>query len=149
MTSRYHPDLAARARWLPRGVARRWNVPALKWLMRRAGAAAPTLGHEVALDGCSVFVHRPATGAAGRRPALLWIHGGGLLFGDARQDDPLLRRFVDELGLVVASAQYRFAPEHPFPTPLEDCARALAWLSVQDDVDPSRIAVGGASAGGG
>ncbi|MEZ4383922.1 MAG: alpha/beta hydrolase [Nannocystaceae bacterium] len=149
MASPYHPDLAARARLLPRGVARRWSVPLLKRLMRWAGARTRSVAQEVPLGECSVFVYRPRDGAPRRRPALLWIHGGGLLFGDARQDEALLRRVVRKLGVVVASVQYRFAPEHPFPAPLDDCARALTWLSRQEDVDPARIAVGGASAGGG
>jgi acetyl esterase/lipase len=50
---------------------------------------------------------------------------------------------------VVASVDYRLAPESPFPVPLDDCYLALAWLADQPDVDASRIAVGGASAGGG
>lgn len=145
----YHPELAARARWLPRGVARPWALPLLKRLPRWAMGRGSSTGREVALDGCSVFVHRPAGDARTPRPGLLWIHGGGLLFGDARQDDPFIRRIVDELDVVVASAQYRFAPEHPFPTPLDDCVQAFDWLAAQPDVDSGRLLVAGASAGGG
>jgi acetyl esterase/lipase len=80
---------------------------------------------------------------------MLWIHGGGYVIGTAGQDDAVCRHFAEELGIIVAAVEYRLAPEHPFPLPLDDCYDALAWLVLQPDVDPSRIAVGGASAGGG
>lgn len=82
-------------------------------------------------------------------PALLWVHGGGYVLGSASQDDGDCRTLAHRLGIVVASVEYRLAPEHPFPTPLEDCYAALLWLAAQPDVDPARIAIGGASAGGG
>jgi acetyl esterase/lipase len=65
------------------------------------------------------------------------------------QDDATCRRFARALGAVVAAVEYRLAPEHPFPTPLHDCHDALAWLASRDDVDADRVAIGGASAGGG
>ena len=80
---------------------------------------------------------------------MLWIHGGGYVIGTAAQDDSLCRRFARELGMVVAAVDYRLAPEYQYPVPLDDCYQALVWLARQPDVDPSRIAVGGASAGGG
>ena len=143
----FHPELASLARFLPYGVARWWTVPLLHRLMPRLLALVGSKGTEVALEGCSVFVHRPDA-ADTPRPVLLWMHGGGLLFGDARQDDPFVRRVVDELGLAVVSVQYRCAPGAPFPTPLDDCAQAFRWLSTQPWVHSARIVVGGASAGG-
>jgi acetyl esterase/lipase len=80
---------------------------------------------------------------------LLWIHGGGYVIGSAAQDDAVCRRFADQLGIVVAAVEYRLAPEHRFPVPLHDCHDALVWLAGQPTVDPTRVAVGGASAGGG
>jgi acetyl esterase/lipase len=77
------------------------------------------------------------------------MHGGGYVLASAAQDDRFCRRIADQLGIVVASVEYRVAPEHPFPTPLHDCYAALSWLAGQSDVDPTRIAIGGASAGGG
>lgn len=85
-------------------------------------------------------------------PALVWIHGGGLVLGTPEQGHPLCGRWADELGLLVVSVDYRLAPEHPFPDGLEDCYAALRWVHDEADalgVDAARIAVGGDSAGGG
>lgn len=103
--------------------------------------------------GPAVPVHileRP--GRARPSAALLWIHGGGFVGGSSARALPQASRFARELDLVVVSVDYRLAPQHPFPAALDDCAAALAWLHQHADalgVDPSRIAVGGASAGGG
>ena len=101
-----------------------------------------------ALGPTSVRVHQPATSDR-PRPALLWVHGGGYVLGTAAQDDSLCGHFAQSLGIVVAAVEYRLAPEHRFPVPLHDCYDALTWLARQPQVDPTRIAVGGASAGGG
>lgn len=84
--------------------------------------------------------------------ALLWIHGGGMVIGTPEQGHALSSRWADELGMLVVSVDYRLAPEDPFPAGLDDCYTALRWLVDQADalgVDPSRVAVGGDSAGGG
>jgi acetyl esterase/lipase len=88
----------------------------------------------------------------GTLPALLWIHGGGYVLGDAKGDDLFCEEIARDVACVVASVDYRLAPEHPYPTPVEDCYAALKWLAANADdfgVDRSRIALGGASAGGG
>ncbi|HVN89149.1 MAG TPA: alpha/beta hydrolase [Candidatus Binataceae bacterium] len=85
-------------------------------------------------------------------PALLWIHGGGYVMGDIDMDDRLMMQTVKRVGCVVASVDYRLAPENPFPAPVEDCYAALKWLfahAKELGVDSSRIAIGGASGGGG
>ncbi|MCP3990533.1 MAG: alpha/beta hydrolase [Actinomycetia bacterium] len=85
-------------------------------------------------------------------PALLWIHGGGMVLGNADQDDANCATMANDLGAVVVSVDYRLAPEHPYPAPLDDCYAGLLWLAgaTQDlGVDPNRIGIGGASAGGG
>ena len=85
-------------------------------------------------------------------PALLWIHGGGYVLGSVERDDLLASHLAKVSQCVVASVEYRLAPEHPFPAPVEDCYTALKWLAANAGelgVDPSRIAIGGASAGGG
>lgn len=103
--------------------------------------------------GPDVFVRvyqpqdRPAT-----LPALLWIHGGGYVLGSVERDDLLAKHLAKVAQCVVASVEYRLAPEHPFPAPVEDCYAALRWLfahSAELGVRQSRIAIGGASAGGG
>lgn len=84
--------------------------------------------------------------------ALLWIHGGGMVMGRPEQDHEVCSRWASELGIVVVSVDYRLAPEDPFPAGLDDCMAALAWLHASADdlgIDVARLAVGGASAGGG
>jgi acetyl esterase/lipase len=91
--------------------------------------------------------HQPST-----LPALLWIHGGGYVMGDIEQDDRLMKQLVKRIDCVAVSVDYRLAPEHPFPAPVEDCYAGLKWLFAHAGelgVDPSRIAIGGASGGGG
>ncbi|GAA5054780.1 hypothetical protein GCM10023318_30150 [Nocardia callitridis] len=56
---------------------------------------------------------------------------------------------MNKLGIVVVAVDYRLAPEHPYPTPLDDCYSALTWLADRPEIDSTRIAIGGASAGGG
>ncbi len=102
------------------------------------------------VGAASVRVYRPrrASGPA----ALLWIHGGGLTIGDARQDEALCGGTARRLGVVVVSANYRLAPTHPFPAALDDVHAAWGWLQQHArrlGVDPARKAVGGESAGGG
>lgn len=85
-------------------------------------------------------------------PALLWIHGGGYVIGTPEGDDGLCQRFVKGAGCVVVSVDYRLAPEHPYPAPLEDCYSALQWLANNSEtlnIDKNRIGIAGASAGGG
>lgn len=98
--------------------------------------------------GASVRVQRPDS-QDGATAALLWIHGGGYVLGRGAQDDGLCRRFSRELGITVGSVDYRLAPEHPYPAALEDCYAALLRLAELPGVDATRIAIGGASAGGG
>ncbi len=85
-------------------------------------------------------------------PTLVWIHGGGYVLGSIEGDDHFVRQFVRAVACVVVAPEYRLALEHPFPAPLEDCYAALKWLATHADelgVDQRRIAIGGASAGGG
>jgi acetyl esterase/lipase len=112
----------------------------------REDRVAPGPGGDV-----PVRVYRPAD-AVGTLPGLLWIHGGGMIMGTLDQDDMACDGLAESVGCVVVSVGYRLAPEHPHPAPVEDCYAALVWLAgnaAELGVDPDRIAVGGASAGGG
>lgn len=148
MTTDIHPELRSAARFIPRSLISRRTLPVIR---RLTGLQRPRTDDVTALtleSGIGVRLYRPA-GTATATPALLWIHGGGYVIGSAAQDDLLCRRFVKELGITVAAVDYRLAPEHPYPAPLEDCYTALEWLARLPGVDPARIAIGGASAGGG
>lgn len=84
--------------------------------------------------------------------ALLWIHGGGHLIGNAAIDDALCAATATRLGMVVVAANYRLSPEHPFPAAHDDCLAVWRWMSGEAGAlgfDPTRIVVGGQSAGGG
>lgn len=99
----------------------------------------------------AVRLYRPEK-LPGPLPTLLWIHGGGYMFGDLDQEDLIAKQFALAAECEVVSVEYRLAPENPYPAPLEDCYAALKWLSNQASelgIDRSRIAIGGASAGGG
>ncbi|HKY13490.1 MAG TPA: alpha/beta hydrolase, partial [Microthrixaceae bacterium] len=95
-----------------------------------------------------VRIYRPRTG---RLPFHLFIHGGGWCIGGLDERDPRCRTIAAEADCVVVSVEYRLAPENMFPTAPEDCYRALEWIVEEAerlDIDPSRISVGGESAGG-
>jgi acetyl esterase/lipase len=143
------PDLRKAARFLPRGYALQRGFKLQRAFMRLVGSAGRVRGVQVAAvnEHVTVRLHRPAV-LPDRAPALLWIHGGGTLMGTAVQDDKYCRKLAHLTGVAVAAVEHRLAPEHPYPAPVEDCYAALLWLARQPWVDPDRLAVGGASAGG-
>jgi acetyl esterase len=90
---------------------------------------------------------------AGRRGSLLvYLHGGGWVMGDLDLNDPLCRTLAVEGGFVVVSAAYRLAPEHPYPTPLDDAYDATCWAvehaAELGSVSSPDLIVAGTSAGG-
>lgn len=118
--------------------------------------ATTTMSREVVVPGVdgpdpTMRVYSPPDEGTGR-PCIYWIHGGGYLFGSGLSVDARINRWVEELDCVAVSIEYRLAPEHPYPAPLDDCYAGLLWTARHADelgIDPARIAIVGASAGGG
>ena len=109
--------------------------------------------HIDGFDGHQVMVrtYRPAERRE-NSPGLYWIHGGGMILGSVDMNDVSCAEIAQTLNVVVASVEYRLAPEFPYPVPMEDCYSGLTWFFDQAEafgLDTSRIAIGGASAGGG
>lgn len=107
--------------------------------------------HEARFGGQAlrVRVYRPR-GAAGALPVTLYFHGGGFVLGDLEAYDAVCRQLCADSGVMVVSAAYRLAPEHPYPAAVEDCFAALGWVAEAIrgfGGDPTRLAVAGDSAG--
>ncbi|OPF83840.1 alpha/beta hydrolase [Streptomyces antioxidans] len=99
----------------------------------------------------SVFspAHTDRTSAA---PCVYWMHGGGMVMGDRFSQIDIPLEWLDEFGAVVVSVDYRLAPEATGTTLVEDCHQGLLWVAehtAELGIDPARIVVAGASAGGG
>ncbi len=96
-----------------------------------------------------IRVYRPETETA--TPVLIYLHGGGWTFGSVDGGvDHLCRSLVEQVGITVVSVDYRMAPEHKFPVPVDEAEAVLAWIretATDIGVDPTRIAIGGDSAG--
>ena len=98
-----------------------------------------------------VRVYRPVD-ATGTLPGIYFIHGGGMILGNMDGEDPVASTICERVDAVVVSVEYRLAPEHPYPAPVEDCYAGLAWMArnaAELGFDPDRLAVYGGSAGGG
>lgn len=96
-----------------------------------------------------IRVYRP--GGPGPLPTLLYFFGGGWTLGSVDTADGICRRLANAAGCQVVTVGYRLAPEHPFPAAVHDCHAATVWIAANADrfgVDPTRLAVGGDSAGG-
>jgi acetyl esterase len=131
-------------------------LPELRRFFEAQAAALPKLRESlprvedrVLPGGIPVRLYVPE--GKGPFPALLYFHGGGWVLGDFESHDDVTRSLAHRAGVLVVSVHYRRAPEARFPGPLDDCAAALGWTLEEGPglgIDPSRIAVGGDSAGG-
>lgn len=153
----FHPDLA-RARFIPRMSIGPRSARVMRRIRPRPAHPGPDVTvREVVVPGpagappVSLRVFQPA-GLSAPAPALLWIPGGGFIFGAPEQDDRTNMAFARRLGITVAAVRYRLAPDSVAPAAVEDAYAALRGLAAHADelhIDIGRIAIGGASAGGG
>lgn len=158
--SNIHPELQQSAKRFPRLTYSKNMVWLINLLSRLAPAPKPP--EDINIENVFITGHDDTTKIRLRiykpksvntlMPVLLWIHGGGYVIGNPEQDDVSCIQYARELEITVVSVDYRLAPKHPFPAGLEDCYSTLKWIasnSQQLGIDNKRIAVGGASAGGG
>ena len=113
------------------------------------GPVESTIDYDLAGVPCRVY--RPV-GRSGTLPVLVWFHGGGWVLGDLDTADATARALAGASGHMVVSVAYRLAPEHPFPSAVDDAWAVTSWLAsggaTELEGDPARISVGGDSAGG-
>ncbi len=154
------PELAAAAELMPEqlGEITRDNLAEVRAMVAQMGErftadteGVDTTERTIPGKGGDIRLYiSQAQGASEKQPCLLWLHGGGYLLGDG--DEPVGPVFAGQLGCTVVSVDYRLAPEHPFPAGPDDCYDALLWVHQHAEslgIDPSRIGIGGASAGAG
>jgi acetyl esterase len=114
--------------------------------------SVPAVGvvRDIELSGVPARLYLPDE-TAEAAPVVVWFHGGGWVLGSIEANDKLCRTIAATTPCAVVSIGYRLAPEHPFPCAVEDCiaaTRAVHARASELGVDPGRIAVAGASAGG-
>lgn len=149
-------------RTLPPGLTPK-DIPRLRAALRRTSKPLSEIigsrpisadDHEVPSSGACpavvVTVLRGTHGSTGR-PCIVYLHGGGMIMGDRFAGAHEFCSWVEKLDAVVVTVEYRLAPEHPHPAPVEDCYAAPRWVvdhATDLGIDPSRIVTAGTSAGG-
>ena len=78
-------------------------------------------------DDLGLRLYRPLA-ADNEAPGLIYIHGGGMIMGNLESQDEVLKICASELGMPIASLDYRKAPEHPYPAAPEDCYAGVCWV---------------------
>ena len=120
-------------------------------------AGAPTVAaeQEILIPGPAgslrARVFRPGDPAGARFPVIVFFHGGGYVVMSPETHEKLAKQLCVGVGAVVVSVDYRLAPEHPYPAPLDDCLAAFRWVRANARElggDPARVAAAGDSAGG-
>ncbi len=124
-------------------------LPAAQWLLKigraRVRLGAGVIREAVTADGvpCEwILAHHSPTA-----PVLLYLHGGGFVFGLTPPHLQMGAHLAKEMGLRVLMVDYRTAPDHPFPAALDDCERAYLWL-LNQGISARNLVVAGDSAGG-
>lgn len=134
----------------PDGLALPGDLDAIRAASREAAMAAPRTGldhvADVDADGVPCRLYRPRQGA----PVALYVHGGGWVLHDLETHDAFCRHLAHVTGWALLAVDYRRAPEHPFPAPLDDVQTAATWLRAHDRehrVDASFLPAIGDSSG--
>lgn len=152
--SRLHPELQGKVNKIPTIPFYR---PSVRWLMARFSRLSQGFKGDDTIRVSWVEhgqarskIYRPLSPKTDA--AILMIHGGGYVMGHPAQSDHLCQRLIKELGICIISVDYRLAPKHPFPAPLDDCMSG--WHYVQQNaeqlgIDPAKVVIAGQSAGGG
>src|SRR6266446_8689169 len=107
-------------------------------------AMAAVADHHLPVVGGEITVRTYSPGGTGPHPALVFYHGGGWVIGDLYTHDGICRSITNAAGCVVASVDYRLAPESKYPIAAEDSYAALLWLVANASrlgIDPRRVAV--------
>ena len=105
----------------------------------------------ISLAGRNIPIRIYTPKSEGPYPALVFYHGGGWVLGSIESHDAVCRELANLAACVVISVEYRLAPEHKFPSAVDDAYESLEWVAsraAELGIDPDRIAVGGDSAGG-
>jgi acetyl esterase len=134
-----------------------WDIgaPAFRELRNKPGGPFPPIVHSdkartIHIDGKGGHKIALNVVAPERAKAVyMHMHGGGLVFGAADQQDPMLERIVQNTGMACVSVGYRLAPENPYPAAWDDCESAAAWLvkNAKSEFGTDTLAIGGESAG--
>jgi acetyl esterase len=120
-------------------------------LLRVPEPGTTTAEHDLAVDGGTIRLRVVRPSGEAVLPGLLFVHGGGWFQGDLDTSEVESGHLATAVGCVVVHVDYRLAPEHPYPVPLEDIVAAWSWLHASASslgIDTSRVAVAGVSAGG-
>lgn len=136
------PFTAESARALHRAIAAKVGPPREIRIVRNFSVPGP-LG-DVA---CRLYTDREISPL----PVLIFLHGGGWIGGDLETHDVLCRELAHGSGCGIVAVDYRLAPENKFPKPFEDCLAVCTFIldsASELGLDPTRIAIGGDSAGG-
>jgi acetyl esterase/lipase len=133
-----------------------WDIgaPAFREIRTKGAGPFPPIVHSdkvrtIAIEGKGGKITLNVIAPERAKGVYMHIHGGGLVFGGADQQDQMLERIVQNTGMACASVEYRLAPENPYPAAWDDCEAAALWLvkNAKSEFGTDVLTIGGESAG--